>query len=1013
MGDHLHSTATSNDDAEQSTPPQYSRPLPPLENSNDCFSFSPIPAHVAGGSGRPPSWLANLPPGPKETPTQSIRKKHRSVRSLTREYETSGSTPSSSSSTTATTPSPGTTATAHQRPHDPFNSRPNTLPPKQQQRAIDRVTAQSSTSSPTPAPLSARSSNSLVAMAQQHSHDDHVHHAHHQHHHEHAGLPTLSVSLDDDKSGNSNIGSTLSRSRSHHERTPSSSFDVEPSQDEENDSLGELHRSQSMTTGSPARKALSQMTAAERREHSRKHSRVHSRNLSVFFPQPGTDAEVEQDRFKVGMQFGSNNGENRPPQTISVDTSSGGLAPSFDAAFSPSPTKSRRGHHTKHSVSYQDHMLSPGGMTRDSSNESLAWSETLSRNGSRVSSAAHQHAHENSHAGHSHAHAHDHAHQHHDHGHGHSHEHHSHGHAHAHAHAHVADAMSSKATSGFLPSLPPLPPSLAPNLFYSLAHFLLGSSLWASGQSTDLLSVTGMGYLVVFDSLGSFNEVLARWVASAKQQSRSVNGKDRHRVAEAYATQRVGTLLNFVQTIYLLFAAVYVCKESIEHVLLEGGSAGEGEIAVGSAASDAAAAGVEGGSLNVAMGGGAGHHHHDGLINTPEQLASLSAMGTQLPTILLILATLACLFANLFMANHASLVAASGLSTTSSPSSGASRRRHGRSQSVLVSTGQRAAGPLLSLLSNPFSLTVLFFSSSLLFAALTMSPLQVQALDKVLAGLESVAMWYIALPASKVLGKVLLQTAPSVSADDEGKGGRAQLVQLMRATKALEEEQLIEHIAPPNVWQLTPSTAASQTMSKSSGADTLAGTQSSATRRAARSPSLIATVRILLRDEAKDEDVLRITRWAYERLAPAVGAGMGVNAGQALRGSLSAGELVVDVRRKGVAAELAHAHHHDHGHDHGHDRDHAHDHGHDHGHGHEHHHHHHHGHDHAHAHGGCEGHDQHHHDHHHHEHGHTHARAHTHNHAPVAQHVHSHDAHDHGHQHSHDHDHHHHHHHHH
>lgn len=34
-------------------------------------------------------------------------------------------------------------------------------------------------------------------------------------------------------------------------------------------------------------------TAAERREHSRRTSQIHSRNLSAFFPRPGTDAEQE------------------------------------------------------------------------------------------------------------------------------------------------------------------------------------------------------------------------------------------------------------------------------------------------------------------------------------------------------------------------------------------------------------------------------------------------------------------------------------------------------------------------------------------------------------------------------------------------------------------------------------------------------------------------------------------------------------------------------------------------
>lgn len=45
---------------------------------------------------------------------------------------------------------------------------------------------------------------------------------------------------------------------------------------------------------------------------------------------------------------------------------------------------------------------------------------------------------------------------------------------------------------------------------------------------------------------------------------------------------RLKTVLMFAQAVYLLFAAVYVCKETVEHILL---SLGEGN--------------------------GEGHHHHD------------------------------------------------------------------------------------------------------------------------------------------------------------------------------------------------------------------------------------------------------------------------------------------------------------------------------------------------------------------------------------------------------------------
>lgn len=36
---------------------------------------------------------------------------------------------------------------------------------------------------------------------------------------------------------------------------------------------------------------------------------------------------------------------------------------------------------------------------------------------------------------------------------------------------------------------------------------------------------------------------------------------------------RLSTLLTFAQSVYLMFSAVYVCKETIEHVLLSAGEA--------------------------------------------------------------------------------------------------------------------------------------------------------------------------------------------------------------------------------------------------------------------------------------------------------------------------------------------------------------------------------------------------------------------------------------------------------
>lgn len=238
---------------------------------------------------------------------------------------------------------------------------------------------------------------------------------------------------------------------------------------------------------------------------------------------------------------------------------------------------------------------------------------------------------------------------------GHSHDHHHHHHHDASpvgpiSSAYEKDGTHVEPSSSSLPyplsviaDLPPLPPKLRSLFVYSTCHFALGSSLWLAGQWSDSLSVTGLGYLVVFDSFGVLNDVLSDWISSARASSERERGGPMTgtRYSKAYSTHRVSTLLNFVQTIYLLFAAVYVCKESIEHALLEGGD--EGAPATPAPAHVQEASG--GGSAVLGAAGSGGHHHHD------------DGRGVELPVVLLVLATIACLFSNLVLGNHAKLVA--------------------------------------------------------------------------------------------------------------------------------------------------------------------------------------------------------------------------------------------------------------------------------------------------------------------------------------------------------------------
>src|SRR5216683_2392847 len=229
--------------------------------------------------------------------------------------------------------------------------------------------------------------------------------------------------------------------------------------------------------------------------HTRRHSRLHSRNLSIFFPRPGSlpHSTITEDgaqeleiaprsefsspagvpmpsaapsavsrptqRFGEGFTFGA-----RPPPTTNVD---GG--PQMDEP-SPLPRTSRRGHHHKHSLSHNFFSFLEPGSTglRDLTSQSTP---------TPVSSFAH--------------------------------------------------------TSSFPPSAGPStvpfphppsestspvsPPSDSDTSPFSHLHddslplgaivasvwqFTLGAWLWITGQGIGSLACTGLGYWVVFDAIG-------------------------------------------------------------------------------------------------------------------------------------------------------------------------------------------------------------------------------------------------------------------------------------------------------------------------------------------------------------------------------------------------------------------------------------------------------------------------------------------------------------------------------
>ena len=277
--------------------------------------------------------------------------------------------------------------------------------------------------------------------------------------------------------------------------------------------------------------------------HNRRHSRLHSRNLSIYFPRPGSlpstviaeDGAQEVDfnssnsfssiaasddgcalppsvsspapgqrSFKEGFTFGSQ------PPTTSLPSSS-----SSDNSLPPTGA-SRRGHHHKHSLSHNFFsFLEPGDdlHTNPTPTPVSPWNPVSPFPNTPTSGKDHFDDHEHSHShDHSHTHTHDH-HGHddhdHDHDHGHSHDHdHSHSHtdSHSHSHSHTHDHSDSHSHTLLKPSnigILRANPQISPTaVVMASLQFLLGAALWVSGQQIGSLACTGLGYWVVFDAFG-------------------------------------------------------------------------------------------------------------------------------------------------------------------------------------------------------------------------------------------------------------------------------------------------------------------------------------------------------------------------------------------------------------------------------------------------------------------------------------------------------------------------------
>ncbi|WWC92103.1 uncharacterized protein L201_007057 [Kwoniella dendrophila CBS 6074] len=285
-------------------------------------------------------------------------------------------------------------------------------------------------------------------------------------------------------------------------------------------------------------------------------------------------------------------------------------------------------------------------------------------------------------------------------------------------------------------SLSPLPPSKSDPkqqflLSFAVLEFLIGAGLWVEGQISGWRSLAGVGYLVVFDAIGVAVEMIAR-----------KEGQGWNTIRRPFGPSRYISLLYFTQSLFLIFAAVYIAKESLEQVVL------------GSSAHDHS---------------GGGHGHGESLMEGDER---------DFPYFLLSCAAVASAFAGGAFGNHGKLVDAVG---------------------TLFLTSSYLSLPFVSqfpsLFANPFSLTIAGVSAGIGISSFIVPPTALHSLDSFISLVLTILTCALSYPPTVAFAHVLLQTAPPASQN--------QMLSLRKALKEIKADRRVLGLGTMRCWTIT------------------------------------------------------------------------------------------------------------------------------------------------------------------------------------------------------------------
>ncbi|KAG1744856.1 hypothetical protein EDB19DRAFT_1632561 [Suillus lakei] len=274
---------------------------------------------------------------------------------------------------------------------------------------------------------------------------------------------------------------------------------------------------------------------------------------------------------------------------------------------------------------------------------------------------------------------------------------------------------------------------------------------------------------------------------------------------KGFGPVRTQTTLLFAQCVYLMFAGVYVAKEAIEHILL---SAGHGH----------------------------GHGH-----GRPSPSPSPSAIALDLlcyPLGLVIIVLFSLLATSVMFEHHDVLVRVTNKYIYIPSPLSLFQRSRLSPPPAFQSRGQ-AQAPWERILRNPYALPPILFCLAILGGEMVLNVAHYTPFDLSLATLQVIITTHVAYAACIVLGGVLLQTAPAASFS---MNAESKMESFWRVVREIERHEHVTSLPAPHVWQVCPPGQAEP------------------------EPQLIITLSPHVPSSLRDEEVLKFTRWACERV---------------------------------------------------------------------------------------------------------------------------------------------------